>query len=255
MTDKNITKTKKLLIPFFTAGFPALDSTTGIIESFDEAGVDYIEIGLAHSDALADGPVIQKASHQALLNGINTSKLFEQISKIKVKNSKLILFSYYNPLLAYGLEKLVRDWKAAGGSAILVPDLPYEESEELLSLCSSVGLKLIFLIAPTSTEERIKKIAEISEEFIYLVSVTGVTGARDKVSENLGTIIQKIKSFNPEIKVVIGFGISGAEQALAATSQGADGVVIGSAIVKLLEQKGGVQEATDLLLEIKKSLL
>jgi tryptophan synthase alpha chain len=149
----------------------------------------------------------------------------------------------------------VRDWKAAGGSAILVPDLPYEESEELLSLCSSVGLKLIFLIAPTSTEERIKKIAEISEEFIYLVSVTGVTGARDKVSENLGTIIQKIKSFNPEIKVVIGFGISGAEQALAATSQGADGVVIGSAIVKLLEQKGGVQEATDLLLEIKKSLL
>lgn len=231
-------KTKKLLIPFFTAGHPSLDSTGELIKLFDQNQADYIEIGLAHSDALADGPVIQQSSHQALTNGINYEILCQQVLAVKdqIKNSKLVLFSYFNPLLAIGLEKVTKSWKAAGGNAILVPDLPFEESEELLSLCEKADLNLVFLIAPTSTEERIEKIAKISRDFIYLVSVTGVTGVRQGLQNDLSNVISSIKKVNPALKVVIGFGIASPENAKEAIAQGADGVVVGSAIVKLLNE-------------------
>jgi tryptophan synthase alpha chain len=245
----------KLLIPFFTAGFPELDSIESILKDFDSAGADYIEIGLPHSDALADGPVIQESSHLALQNGINIALLFEQITALngKLANAKLVLFSYFNPLLAFGLQRTVAGWKQAGGHALLVPDLPVEESEELLELCNTHGIKLIFLVAPTSTDERIKKIAELSQEFIYLVSVTGVTGVRGNLNTNLSQVISKIKTANTKVPVVVGFGISDAKAAQEAISQGADGVVVGSAIVKLHKQKD-FAGANNLVRQIRTSL-
>jgi tryptophan synthase alpha chain len=233
---------KKLFIPFFSAGFPTLDSTNQILKTL-EPYADYIEIGLPHSDALADGPVIQNASHISLQNGMSIQLLLQQLSNRKslAQNSaKLILFSYLNPILSFGLEQTCKAWKDIGGSCILVPDLPLEEALELKGICEKRGLSLILLAAPTSTPERIKKIVELSSEFIYLVSVTGVTGVRTQSEigsgKELQPIIQQIKEINPAMPVVIGFGISNSETALAAINQGSDGVVIGSAIVKLAAQ-------------------
>ncbi len=242
---------RKLLIPFFTAGFPNLDSAGELINNFAKLGSDYIEIGLPHSDALADGPVIQNSSGKALDNGMNIELLFEQVSKSKVE-SKLILFTYFNPILAYGPEKAAKAWKAAGGSAILIPDLPFEEATLMQTICKQEGLKLIFLIAPTSTPERIKSITQISEEFIYLVSLTGVTGVRSSVQNDLSPIIRQIKNVK-NIPVVVGFGIGSTESAQKALSQGADGVVVGSAIVKLLAENK-TEDANNLLAQIRTSL-
>jgi tryptophan synthase alpha chain len=250
MSEKN-----KLLIPFFTAGHPKLESTNQLILAFAGVGADYIEVGLAHSDALADGPVIQHSSHMALQNGMNIELLFKQVAELKPAKilSKLVLFSYFNPLLAYGLQKALKAWKEAGGSCVLIPDLPLEEADNIRQICKEENLKLIFLVAPTSTPERIKRIVEASEEFIYLVSVTGVTGARESVQNDLTSLIQSIKSINPKIPVVVGFGISNPAQAKKVIQQGADGVVVGSALVKLVENEG-IETATKLLSEIKKEI-
>ncbi|MDX1919798.1 MAG: tryptophan synthase subunit alpha [Candidatus Caenarcaniphilales bacterium] len=244
---------KKLLIPFFTAGNPELTSTTQLIELLNEYS-DYIEVGLPHSDALADGPVIQAASHRALNNGMNIEVLFEQLKNHKIKHkNNLVLFSYLNPILRFGQQRVCKEWKELGGKAILVPDLPLEEAEDLKNLCERNGLSLIFLVAPTSTPERIKRITELSKEFIYLVSVTGVTGVRGKVEQNLQQIVQQIRQTNPSIPVVIGFGISSPESAQAAINQGADGVVIGSALVKLFEENK-FSQAKELLKSIKNTI-
>lgn len=246
---------KKLLIPFFSAGFPELNSTTEIILELYKLEPDYIEIGLPHSDALADGPIIQEASAKALENGLNIEILFEQIHSIKnqIENAKLILFTYYNPLLAYGLHKALKGWKQAGGMGVLIPDLPIEETQEIVEICQKENIKLIFLIAPTSTPERIRRIVEASKEFLYLVSVTGVTGERNSVNEGLKPIIEYIKSLNPNLKIVIGFGINNAQTAQQAIMQGADGIVIGTAFLKVLKQNG-LKAACDLLADIKNAL-
>lgn len=244
---------KKLLIPFFSAGYPKLDSTIQLINLLDQYS-EYIEVGLPHSDALADGPVIQTASHEALTNGMNIEVLLQQLKENKPKaQNKLILFSYLNPILRYGLERVCKEWKEIGGKAILVPDLPMEEAEEFQKLCKQNELSLIFLVAPTSTPERIKKITELSTEFIYLVSVTGVTGARKSVEQNLKQIISQIRLTNPNIPVVVGFGIASPEAALAAINQDADGVVIGSALVKLFKEEQ-FNEADKLMKSIRLAL-
>lgn len=245
----------KLLVPFFTAGFPELNSTENVLKILQDNGADYVEVGLPHSDPLADGDTIQYSSGIAVKNGMNIDILSEQVRKFKEKikekesnkekSAKLILFSYYNPVLAYGLERVVKLWKDVGGSCLLVPDLPVEESGELLKLCKENGLKLIFLVAPTTSDERIDKIVDLSDEFIYLVSVKGVTGVRaeehlasgNEVTERIRQIIRKIKNTKPSLKVVLGFGIGNISQAKNALCTGADGVVIGSAIINILKSK------------------
>ena len=243
---------RKLLIPFFSAGFPKLQATAEIIQALHKLGVDYIEVGLPHSDALADGPIIQASSAQALQNGLNIQILLNQVQSIKDKvlGTKLILFSYYNPIWAFGLKQTVQSWSEAGGSAILIPDLPMEEATFFHHLCEEHSLKLIFLLAPTSTPKRVKKIVELSDEFIYLVSVAGVTGMRESLSANLSKMIENIKSQKPNLKVVIGFGISNHETARQALKQGADGVVVGSALIQKLQSEG-LEAACDLLAKIK----
>lgn len=243
----------KLLVPFFTAGFPELNSTENILKILQDNGANYIEVGLPHSDPLADGDTIQYSSGIAIKNRMNIDILAEQVRQFKEQNkekseekkAKLILFSYYNPVLAYGLERVVKLWKSVGGSCLLVPDLPVEESGELLKLCKENGLKLIFLVAPTTSDERIDKIVDLSDEFIYLVSVKGVTGVRaeehlasgNEVTERIRQIIKRIKNAKPSLKVVLGFGIGNVSQAKNALCTGADGVVIGSAIINILKSK------------------
>jgi tryptophan synthase alpha chain len=245
---------KKYLVPFFTAGYPELHSTSTIIQSLDNVGSDYIEIGLAHSDALADGPVIQESSHRALSNGMNIEVLFQQVKACPPTKAKLILFSYFNPIVVYGIEKVVKAWSDAGGSCLLVPDLPIEESETLSELCNLNGLSLIHLVAPTSTPERIKNIVQHSTEFIYLVSVTGVTGGKSAINlEEIQQTILTIKKINPNIPVLIGFGIASPEHAKNALSIGADGVIIGSALIRKMKDEN-LLVVESLLKEIRQTL-
>ncbi len=238
---------QKLLVSFFTAGYPQLDSTLGALDLLAPFS-DYVEIGLAHSDALADGPVIQVASHQALQNGMNLSVLLEQLGSAgDFKNKKSILFTYSNPLLAYGLERALDAWAALGGLGVLVPDLPLEECAHLHALCLERNLRLIFLLAPTSSRERIERVVELSTEFIYLVSFTGVTGSGKSQDPALKEIIAQIKSLKPNLPVVIGFGIKSGTDILSALALGADGVVVGSALV---EKLGRGEELSGFLREL-----
>jgi len=226
------------LIPFFTAGFPALDKTKELIYLFDSYKYSYIEVGLAHSDALADGTTIQQSSQKALENGINIEYLLNELKNTKTQNSKLILFTYFNPVVVYGIERTLQKLQEANVPCILIPDLPIEEAQELLEISGKYNIKPIFLVTPTSTEERIKKIVDVSEEFVYLVSVTGITGASEisQYYSTLERVIKNIKSQKPELKVMIGFGIDSKKRAAEIMNLGADGFIIGSAIVKKIEE-------------------
>jgi tryptophan synthase alpha chain len=225
--------TDKLLIPFLTAGFPETGSLLELAPL--TAGCDYLEVGLPHSDALADGPTIQDASYRAIRNGMHLELLCEQFSQLGAEVPPGILFSYYHPLLCRGLRNSLRLWSQAGGRGVLVPDLPIEEAQELREVCGELGLKTIFLVAPTSSPERVRRIAEASQEFLYLVSVTGVTGTQNQLRGNLQATISTVREVRPELPVVIGFGIRDRSSARWAMEQGADGVVVGSALLKDIE--------------------
>lgn len=242
---------------YITAGYPDIETTKKALRSLDENNVDLIELGVPFSDPLADGPVIQKASHQALINGVNLDKIFSIVSELKNEGSKnpskginnLILFSYFNPLFVYGFDKLIAKCKETGVRGALIPDLPIEEAKELCQKFKEAGLDLILLIAITSSKERIKKISELSNPWIYLVSRTGVTGSTEDIKnlessnleknldEKLKNIIKEIKS-NTNKKVALGFGIDSKEKVDHALSLGADMAIIGSKTVKLLGDSG-----------------
>lgn len=254
MTNRN-----KLFIPFFSAGYPQLESTDKLISLLNNAQADYIEIGLPHSDALADGETIQNSSQIALNNGMNIQLLLQQTAHALSQSdisSKLILFTYYNPVVAYGIEKTIQEFSQAGGHCVLIPDLPIEEIETLYNICQKYNIKIIFLIAPNSPQERIKQIIERSEEFVYLVAYTGVTGSNStqEINQSLADTISYIKTLKPELPVVIGFGIDSGAKAKQAISLGADGVVVGSAIVKLLTQDNYQDKVQELSRDIVQSI-
>jgi tryptophan synthase alpha chain len=226
---------RKALITFITAGDPDLGSTVKYIHALEEGGADIIELGVPFSDPLADGPVIQKASLRSLKSGTTLKKIIQTVRRVR-KNSSIpvILMSSYNPIFRYGEETFVKDSIKAGVDGIIVPDLPPEEATSLCKFSKNKGLDMIFLLAPTSTDERIKIVSRISGGFIYYVSLTGVTGTREKLSKNLKANISKIKRMSSK-PVAIGFGISNPGQ--AAFSAGiSDGAIIGSAIVKIIEK-------------------
>lgn len=248
---------KQLLIPYFTAGFPSKSSFSPTLKTLSSAGADYIEVGVPHSDPLADGPTIQYSSKVALKNGVNLKWVVDSTKKIKdSKNiSPLILFSYFNPILEYGLEKLLKDLPKPLFYGAIIPDLPLEEAKKYISIFRKHNLKLILLAAPTTKKEKIKKIAKESDGFIYLVSVAGVTGERTKVSTNLKSKIKEIKSLTKK-PVAVGFGIKSPKQAQEVLSYGADGVIIGSAIISLMKDSpnGSMQKKLELYIKsIKKS--
>ena len=225
------------LVTYITAGDPSIDMTADIVLKLEESGADIIELGIPFSDPMADGPVIQLASERALESGTTLSGVLDTVRQIRERSDiPIILFGYYNPFLTYGLEKFAQDAAEAGADGVLVVDLPPEEAEEFKTQADKAGLSLIFLLAPTSTHERVNLIARNASGFVYLVSVTGVTGVRTQVSESLDSLCGEIKEAT-KLPVGVGFGVSSPEQ-VQSISEYADAVIVGSAIVRIIEEYG-----------------
>ncbi len=228
----------KALMPFVTAGDPDLATTGELILELEKNGADLIELGVPFSDPIADGPTIQASSQRALENGITLDKIIDFVAGLRQKTQiPISLMSYYNPIFVMGEEIFFERAKAAGVDGVIVPDLPPEEAETLIKMGIKYDLKTIFLIAPTSTPERIAKIAEISGGFIYYVSLTGVTGARSELDQNISQKLEHIRAAS-EKPVAVGFGVSTPEQAFN-ISQWADGVIVGSALIKQISRYSG----------------
>ncbi len=229
---------KKGLIVYITAGDPNLKVTEELVCSIAEAGADIVELGIPFSDPLADGVTIQQASQRALKSNTNIPQILSSIVRIRKKSPiPLALMTYYNPIYCYGLNRFVIDCKKAGVDGFIVPDLPLEESEEFGDIAHRAGMELISFLAPTSTPERIAAITQSARGFIYCVSVTGVTGVRKEFSIKIVEMIEKIRLYS-DIPLAIGFGISNPEQAKEATRY-ADAVIVGSAVIKLIEDYRG----------------
>lgn len=224
------------LIPFITAGDPDLETTAKALQVLDHAGADMIELGVPYSDPLADGPVIQAAATRALQRGTTLEQVLEMLKGISPSlRSPIILFTYYNPILHRGVDKFLGQIKEAGVSGLVVPDLPLEEAAGLLKPASEVGIDLTLLVAPTSSPERIEAIARASQGFIYLVSVTGVTGIRTEMHTRVSDLLQQIRNFTDK-PIGVGFGISDTQQARQVQAWGADAAIVGSAVVKRLAE-------------------
>lgn len=222
------------LIPFITAGDPDLATTAAALQTLDRNGADLIELGVPYADPLADGPTIQAAATRALQRGIRLDPILEMLQSLQpTLRSPVILFSYYNPILYRGIRPFLQQVAAAGVAGLVVPDLPLEESAELLQGAAEVGIEVTLLVAPTSSQERIAAIARQSQGFIYLVSVTGVTGVRSQLQGRVQTLLQEIQ-ISTNKPVGVGFGISGPEQARQVRDWGADAVIVGSAFVNRL---------------------
>jgi len=228
------------LIGYVMAGDPTAEMTVKIANSLIRGGVDILELGLPFSDPIADGPTIQKADDRALKGGMNPDIYFG-IAK-KISGIPLVCMTYYNLVLQRGLDNFVKDCRDSGISGLIVPDLPIEESQPLLKECRNSGLDLIFLVAPTTTEERMKKILNSASGFLYVVSLLGVTGAREKLSEGIKPTLKRIRKLNPSVSLAVGFGISKEEHVREVLKAGADGVVVGSAFVKIIEENLGKEK-------------
>jgi tryptophan synthase alpha chain len=224
------------LIPFITAGDPDLETTAKALQVLDQSGADIIELGIPYSDPLADGPVIQAAATRALQRGTKLEQVLEMLQGITPKlRSPIILFTYYNPILHRGIDKFLSSVAAAGVAGLVVPDLPLEEAAGLLEPAKEMGIDVILLVAPTSDAERIKAIAHSSQGFIYLVSVTGVTGVRSQLENRVSDLLKQIRGVT-EKPIGVGFGISEAAQARQVKEWGANGAIVGSAFVKRLAE-------------------
>jgi tryptophan synthase alpha chain len=202
------------LIPFITAGDPDLETTAKALKILDQSGADLIELGVPYSDPLADGPTIQAAATRALQRNVTLEKVLDLVKDVSPQlRSPIILFTYYNPIFYRGIEAFLKEIASVGVKGLVVPDLPLEEAENLLKLASENGIEVILLVAPTSPQERIKAIAEKSQGFIYLVSVTGVTGMRSQVASRLESLLPQLRTVTDK-PIGVGFGISGPDQAL-----------------------------------------
>jgi len=224
----------KAFIPYLTAGDPSLDVTLKLVLALEQAGADMIELGVPFSDPIADGPVIQRATERALKNGVTVRRMLELGESIRRQSEiPLLLFSYFNPLLNYGLEKLAADAVKAGFDGVLASDLTVEESEPFALTMRRSGLNTVFLVAPTSSPERMKKIAAASTGFLYAVSRTGVTGEQQQLEADLKHFLQTLR-LHARVPIAVGFGISRPEH-VRAVWQEAEGAVVGSSIVKAVE--------------------
>lgn len=230
---------EKGLITFITAGYPDLEQTVQLVEEMANAGADMVELGIPFSDPVADGPAIQRASQQALENGTKVAGIMEAAARIRTKtNIPLIFMTYYNPVLQYGLERFVRHSAESGVDGLIVPDLPYEEAEELRTLTKGYNISLIPLVSPTTPERRLPMVAgESASGFIYCVSVNGVTGAREEINTDMAKFIGRVRK-HANLPAAVGFGIAGPSQA-AHMAPYFDAVIVGSAIINIIAEKSG----------------
>ena len=245
------------LIPFITAGDPDLETTAEALRLLDRNGADFIELGVPYSDPLADGPVIQAAATRALQKGTTLEQVLEMVGAVSPSlKAPLILFTYYNPILNLGIQQFLAKIASVGVRGLVVPDLPLEEATDLISAGANFGIEVILLVAPTSSRDRIEAIARQSQGFIYLVSVTGVTGMRAQIQDRVKDLLIDLRSVTDK-PIGVGFGISGVEQARQMMNWGADAAIVGSAFVKLLttgSPSEGLQSITELCRELKAAI-
>lgn len=220
-------------IPYITVGYPTVEASLEAVGLLEASGADLIELGIPFSDPLADGVTIQQASFQALANGVTPELCLEIVARLRKKTSiPLVFMSYFNPLFSYGVEAFCKEASRAGADGLIVPDLPPEEADELGKAALRYGLDLIFLLAPTSTEARIRLVAGRSSGFIYLVTVTGVTGPRDLLPPDLPDFIARVRRYT-SLPLCVGFGVSTPEQART-LARLADGIIVGSRLVEIM---------------------
>ena len=237
-------------MPYHAMGYPSREGTLAIITALAEEGADLFEIGIPHSDPLADGPTNQMATYTALMQGTTVADCLAMVRELRAQgiSAPFCAMTYYNPLFAYGLERFVQDAAAAGIDGLIVPDLPPEEADDLEALCRAAGLATVYMLAPTSTEERIKLVAGHSTGFIYMVSVVGITGVRRELPPDLANFIQRVRK-HTDLPLAIGFGIGSREQA-AAVAEIAEGVIVGTALVKAAGEADGVAATRQLGAEL-----
>lgn len=230
-------KKKNILSVYYTAGFPKLNDTLTIAKHLAKAGADIIEIGIPFSDPVADGPTIQASNKIALDNGMSVKLLLEQVKEIRKEvSTPIVLMGYLNPVLQYGIEKFCKDAVASGVDGVILPDLPLDEFKaEYAGLTDSLGLDVIFLISPTTSEDRIRTIDELSSGFVYAVSSSSTTGAKKGFSEDQESYFQKLKTLNLKNPFLIGFGISD-HATFSKASKFASGAIVGSAFINLLRE-------------------
>jgi tryptophan synthase alpha chain len=228
-------RNKKGLVAYITAGDPSPDRTPALVQALVRGGADLIELGVPFSDPVADGPVIQRAGERALAAGTTLQRVLQIASEIRAKSEvPLLLFTYLNPVVRYGFDRLARDAKAVGIDGCLLTDAGIEEAGEYVATMREHGLDTVFLAAPTSTPQRLRRIAEYSSGFVYLVSRTGVTGERDSVSAQVGPLVEAVRAVTT-LPLAVGFGISKPEH-VAELGSRVEAVVVGSAIVRLIER-------------------
>jgi len=243
----------KALIAYVTVGYPSIEATLKVVPLLADSGCDIIELGIPFSDPLADGVTIQKSSFHALQNGVTPRLCLELAGQLSQKvDIPLVFMTYYNPVFSYGLDKFCSACSGAGVSGLIIPDLPPDEGSELETVSQKHGLDLIYLLAPTSTGERIRLAAQRSRGFIYLVSVTGVTGARDRVPADLAAFVTRVRKLASQ-PLCVGFGISTPEQA-GQIAQIADGVIIGSRIIQLMEKEEDSNSLAELVRGLRGSI-
>ena len=231
---KKLKNKRAAFIPFVVAGDPDLKTTEALVLKMAECGADIIELGIPFSDPLADGPTIQTASQRALKNGVNLKEIFRMTERLKGISTPLVLMTYFNPVFQYGLKSFAEDCHRNGIDGVIIPDLPPEEAGPWIKEAKPLKLGTVFLIAPTSSPDRVKLASRYSTGFLYYVSITGVTGTRGKLPDELERSVKQIKEHSQK-PVAVGFGISTPEQ-VREVSRFADGVIVGSAIVKMIEE-------------------
>jgi len=225
---------KRAFIPFICAGDPDLESTKKALKILDDAGADVIELGVPYSDPLADGPVIQAAATRALANGATLNKVIDLVREMTPQiKAPIVMFTYYNPIYQRGVDKFCADIAAAGAKGLLVPDIPLEETYDVSEIASKHGIELVLLSTPTTPVERAKNIAQATKGFVYLVSVTGVTGVQTNVATRVEQLVEELRSVTDK-PIAVGFGVSEAKHAKQIVDWGADGVIVGSALVRAL---------------------
>jgi tryptophan synthase alpha chain len=249
-------KGEAALIPYLMAGYPDLDTTGKLVLGFEKAGADIIELGVPFSDPIADGPIIQLASEQALKNGVSLTSVLSLASNLRQQTTcPLVLMTYYNPVFVYGIERFVYDAAENGIDGVIVPDLPPEEASLLEKAACETGLSCIFLLTPTSPPERMRLISQHSRGFIYYVSVTGITGIREMITEGISEYIRQLRLVTQQ-PIGVGFGISSPEH-VAQISSIADAAIVGSAIVSLianhLNEDNLVEKTSQFVAELKKA--
>lgn len=243
-------KNQAVLMPYFSLGYPDPDASLNIIECLSKSGADILELGIPFSDPIADGPTIQFSTQVSLSHGVNIQTCLEMVHELRVRKVEqpILLMGYFNPILNFGIERFVEEAKKVGVDGFIVPDLPLEESDQLSNLCKVNNLALVFMVSLTTAIERRKLIAEKTSGFLYLVSLKGVTGARNELSDELESLIKSSKQITNK-PIAVGFGISNVSQ-IKKISKLADGVIIGSALInQVIESSDHIGSIEKLMVE------